>query len=72
MPAVRTDLDHIVPFNHQHPSRGGPTTAENLQPLCRHHHRLKHQGGWTVHHSETGTTTWNAPSGRHYASVTAA
>jgi Domain of unknown function (DUF222) len=35
MPAARTDLDHVIAFNHQHPEHGGPTTPENLQPLCR-------------------------------------
>ena len=45
-PAVVCDLDHTVPFNHQHPAAGGPTTAENLKCLCRQHHRLKTFGGW--------------------------
>lgn len=39
-PAVVCDLDHTVPFNHQHPAAGGPTTAENLKCLCRQHGRL--------------------------------
>jgi Domain of unknown function (DUF222) len=38
MPAAKTDLDHVVPFNHKHPDQGGPTTADNLHPLCRYHH----------------------------------
>jgi hypothetical protein len=68
MPAARTDLDHVVPFNHHQPTRGGETTPENLQALCRRHHRLKHQGGWTVHPSETtGNTLWTSPTGRRYA-----
>jgi hypothetical protein len=68
MPAANSDLDHLVPFNHTRPEHGGATTPENLHALCRHHHRLKHQGGWTVHHSETSRdTTWTAPSGRQYA-----
>jgi hypothetical protein len=68
MPAARTDLDHIVPFNHIRPERGGPSTPENLQALCRRHHRLKTHGGWDVHYSETGgNTVWTSPAGRHYA-----
>jgi HNH endonuclease len=39
MPAARCDLDHKTPFN-----QGGPTTPDNLHPLCRHHHQLKTQG----------------------------
>jgi hypothetical protein len=37
VPAARCDLDHVVPFPH------GPTAAANLVPLCRRHHRFKHQ-----------------------------
>jgi hypothetical protein len=37
VPAARCDLDHVVPFPH------GPTAAHNLVPLCRRHHRFKHQ-----------------------------
>jgi hypothetical protein len=71
MPATRTDLDHVVAFDHRRPERGGLTVPENLQPLCRHHHGLKTHGGWSVHRSETHvtttpTTTWTAPSGRRY------
>jgi Domain of unknown function (DUF222)/HNH endonuclease len=78
MPAAKTDLDHIVPFNHQRPDQGGPTTADNLHPLCRYHHRLKTHAGWTVHRNETtttttaaATTTWTSPSGRHYRTAAA-
>src|SRR5690625_1091941 len=37
-PAHRCDLDHIEPWP------DGPTTASNLQYLCRRHHRLKSHG----------------------------
>jgi hypothetical protein len=68
MPAARTDLDHVVAFNHSRPEHGGQSAPENLQALCRHHHRLKHQGGWNVHSSETGgNAVWTSPSGRRYA-----
>lgn len=47
VPAERCDADHIMPFE-----QGGPTIADNLQLLCRRHHRLK---SWdyrlTVDHS---------------------
>ena len=40
--AERCDLDHVIAYPH------GPTTASNLQTLCRAHHGFKHHGGWTV------------------------
>ena len=36
-PASICDIDHTVPFNHENPAAGGPTTAENLKCLCRQH-----------------------------------
>jgi hypothetical protein len=29
-------------------TRGGPTTLANLALLCRHHHHLVHEDGWTL------------------------
>jgi hypothetical protein len=60
-PAHRCDLDHTTPFP------AGLTTAENLATLCRHHHRLKHEGGWTVHQHPDGQLTWTSPAGRTYS-----
>jgi hypothetical protein len=75
--AATGDLDHRIPYH-----RGGPTCDCNLQSLCRHHHRLKHDGGITVRTgagdgsgpgggSDTGgehpdAITWTMPSGRTY------
>ncbi|HWD78716.1 MAG TPA: hypothetical protein VG497_07540, partial [Kribbella sp.] len=42
-PAEFADLDHRVAF-----ANGGRTTTGNLHCLCRHHHRLKHEGGWVI------------------------
>ncbi|WP_133805855.1 HNH endonuclease signature motif containing protein, partial [Kribbella caucasensis] len=60
-PAEFTDLDHRIAF-----TAGGRTTADNLQCLCRHHHRLKHEGGWKIHQHPDGTHTWISPTGRRY------
>jgi hypothetical protein len=60
-PAEFADLDHRTAF-----AEGGRTTTDNLHCLCRHHHRLKHQGGWTVTPNPDGTTTWTSPTGRRY------
>jgi hypothetical protein len=37
------DAHHI-----RHWAQGGPTSIDNLVQLCRHHHRLLHEGGYTV------------------------
>jgi hypothetical protein len=42
-PPAWTDAHHI-----QHWAEGGPTTLANLVLLCRRHHRLVHEKGWTI------------------------
>jgi hypothetical protein len=54
------DLDHRVPFPE------GRTDADNLEPFCRHHHRLKHHGDWQVFTTDTGTLIFISPTGRAY------
>ena len=64
--AVRCDLDHIEPFDNTRPA-GDQTTADNLQPLCRHHHLVKTHGGWALARDPaTGVTTWQSPTGHRY------
>jgi hypothetical protein len=62
LPAQRCDLDHLQPFDHHHPERGGPTEADNLAPVCRQHHRLKTFGGWS-YHRDRNTYVWVSPLG---------
>lgn len=59
-PARLDDVDHVTPWP------DGPTAAWNLQCLCRHHHRAKHEGGWRVSMTSDGICTWTSPSGRRY------
>lgn len=68
MSASRCDLDHVQPFHHANPNEGGQTTPDNLQPLCRRHHRLKtEKTGWRVtRDTGTGKTTWTSPTGHAY------
>ena len=42
------EIDHLVPF-----AQGGPTSIDNLQRLCKHHHRLKTTGRATLTRWET-------------------
>ncbi|WP_433275667.1 DUF222 domain-containing protein [Pseudonocardia xinjiangensis] len=64
VPADRCDLDHNIPFD---PVAGeGPTSAANLGPKCRPHHRLKGMPGWSVSQYPDGTIIWTTPSGHTY------
>ncbi len=57
--AARSELDHRDPFPR------GSTSVANLHPLCRHHHRLKHDG-WSCVRDRSGATTWTSPRGQQY------
>jgi len=61
--AKRCEPDHVIPF-----SRGGPTAIWNLVAVCKHHHRVKHDAGWTLTMTRDGDCTWTDPHGRQYAS----
>ncbi|MGH3913741.1 MAG: DUF222 domain-containing protein [Pseudonocardiaceae bacterium] len=60
-PAHQADLDHTVDH-----SRGGATTEANSGPLCKHDHRVKHEGGWRLCQPEPGHFVWISPLGRTY------
>jgi hypothetical protein len=57
-PASASDLDHTHAWQH-----GGPTRANNLAHLCRHHHRLKHQTRWRLEQSADQKLRWTSPTG---------
>ncbi len=54
------DADHVRPWPH------GPTAVGNLQMLCRHHHRAKHEGGWRVTMGPDGRCTWISETDHTY------
>jgi hypothetical protein len=60
-PARSCDIDHTTDH-----TDGGPTRHDNLGLLCRHHHRLKHEGGFQLHQPEPGHFPWTSPGGRTY------
>jgi hypothetical protein len=47
----------------QHWARGGDTSVDNLALLCRHHHRLVHEGGYSVERPAPGRLRFRDPDG---------
>ena len=63
MPASRCEVDHTIAWEH-----GGDTALENLAPLCKGHHKVKHHGGWHLKQipDSGGAVEWTSPAGRRY------
>ena len=59
--ATDCDIDHRTPWTNL-----GGTSEENLAPLCRPDHRLKHEHGWKVARREDGEHEWTSPLGHLY------
>ncbi|MFI5622611.1 HNH endonuclease signature motif containing protein [Nocardioides sp. NPDC051685] len=59
--AEHCDLDHRVAH-----ADGGPTSSQNLTPLCRRHHRMKTHHGWRYHRLRAGVYRWRSPHGYQY------
>ncbi|NHN54420.1 HNH endonuclease [Calidifontibacter sp. DB0510] len=59
-PARACEADHVTPWPN------GPTTPANLQLLCKHHHRVKHESNWSVTMTDDGVCTWTSPHGNTY------
>jgi hypothetical protein len=62
MPARQSDLDHQGPWAETH-----RTQTSRLEPLCRHHHKLKDRA-WKLEQQPTrpGYYTWTSPLGHTY------
>ncbi|MEQ4205177.1 DUF222 domain-containing protein [Actinopolymorpha sp. B9G3] len=60
-PAVACDLDHTIEHR-----LGGPSCLCNMAPLCRRHHRAKHQAGWWWTQNRPGHLTTQSPLGHTY------
>lgn len=69
-PSRRCDLDHVTPYDHDAEAEGrpqpGPTSTDNLTPLCRRHHRLKTHTTWQAHMPTPGTLIWTSPHGHTF------
>jgi Domain of unknown function (DUF222) len=59
VPADRCDVDHHEPW----PT--GPTSADNLDPLCRRHHRGK-TFAWLASVRDDDVVDWTMPDAAHY------
>ena len=59
-PARWCDAHHILPWE-----RGGPTSIENCALLCRRHHMLVHEVGWTLLRNIDGTYEVKQPPTDH-------
>jgi len=66
MPARQCDLDHRIPW-----SEGGRTTVDQLVPLCRHDHVVRHQAGWVHNLDPAGDHQWTSPIGTIYTTTRA-
>jgi hypothetical protein len=58
--AWRCHLDHRVPWP------DGLTSAENLEPLCRRHHDMKHHSQWRLRRRPDGSYEWTSPTRHKY------
>ena len=61
MPAIDCDLDHRIPW-----AEGGPTTTDQLVPLCRHDHLTRHRSGWKHQSLPDGDHQWTSRLGHRY------
>lgn len=59
--ARECDIDHLTAW-----ADGGTTDDDNLDPKCRHHHRLRHETRWNLDRTAGGDTAWISPLGGRY------
>ena len=55
-PGCDRPINWTSPHHIEFWSRGGRSDVRNLAPLCHHHHRLVHEGGWQVLRTASGFT----------------
>ncbi|CAA0126184.1 Uncharacterised protein [Halioglobus japonicus] len=58
-----TARHHVDAHHIQHWADGGETRLDNLLLLCRHHHRLVHEGGYSLA-LESNEPVFTAPNGK--------
>ncbi len=66
--ATHLELDHITPYQHDHPHTGGPTTAANLDSNGQRDHHLKTDQAITITGNANGPLTYQGRTGHHHLS----
>lgn len=61
-PAGGCDLDHRIRV-----ADGGATHMDQLVPLCRHDHVVRHRHGWSHSRNADGSHSWTSPLGVEYS-----
>jgi Domain of unknown function (DUF222) len=59
-----TDVHHVV-----WASKQGPTVLSNLLTLCKSHHSIVHENGWSLDGDANGAVTFTSPQGHRVTSV---
>jgi hypothetical protein len=65
MPGCRRKA-HSCQLDHRRPWPEGETSAQNIEPLCKRHHDLKHHAGWTLTRSIDGHYHWTSATRHRY------
>ena len=56
--AETSEIDHIIPFDHDDPARGGQTTFDNTHPTCRAHHQTKTDRKFSIRMTADGAVEY--------------
>jgi len=56
----------LHPHHIRHWARGGPTDLDNLITVCTFHHKMLHEGRWSVTLGPGARPVWFRPGGRVY------
>lgn len=59
-----TARHHVDAHHIRHWADGGETRLNNLLLLCRHHHRLVHEGGYSLALGVSGAAVFTMPNGK--------
>lgn len=61
--AETSEVDHLIPFDHDHPDQGGLTTFMNTHYLCKPHHQAKTDKKYSVRMVADGSVEYSFKHG---------